>query len=79
MPYTTARSVESRRKRGVGFANPENNCCSFFFDGAVLVGFINLYEEETEVFFGIGADPDRCGYDRIMTGTACEVSRLLFT
>lgn len=50
-----------------------------FFDGAVLVGFINLYEEETEVFFGIGADPDRCGYDRIMTGTACEVSRLLFT
>ena len=70
---------EEQKKRGVGFANPRNNFYSFY-DGAVLIGFINLYEEETEVFFGIGANPDCCGrgYGQLMTRTACEISRSLF-
>lgn len=37
---------EEQKKRGVGFANPRNNFYSFY-DGAVLIGFINLYEEKT--------------------------------
>lgn len=51
---------EEQKKRGVGFANPRNNFYSFY-DGAVLIGFINLYEEKTGGFFGIGANPDCCG------------------
>lgn len=68
-----------QKKKGTGFANPKNNFYSFY-DGETLVGFINLYEEETEVFFGIGVDPDLCGkgYGRQMTQTACEISKLLF-
>ena len=43
-------------------------------------GFINLYEEETEVFFGIGVAPAHCGkgYGRQMTEIACTLSRRLF-
>ena len=70
---------EEQKKRGVGFANPRNNFYSFY-DGTVLIGFINLYEEKTGVFFGIGANPDCCGrgYGQLMTKTACENSRSLF-
>ena len=45
-----------QKQTGFGFANPKNHFYSFY-DGTDLVGFINLYEEETEVFFGIGAAP----------------------
>ena len=50
-----------QKQTGFGFANPKNHFYSFY-DGTDLVGFINLYEEETEVFFGIRA-PD--GADRV--------------
>ena len=46
-----------QKQTGFGFANPKNHFYSFY-DGTDLVGFINLYEEETEVFFGIGAAPE---------------------
>ena len=70
---------EEQKKRGAGFANPKNQFYSFY-DGAHLVGFINLYEEETEVFFGIGVSPDDCGrgYGQQMAGTACALSKTLF-
>lgn len=76
--YNSAPYKE-QKKRGVGFANPRNNFYSFY-DGTVLIGFINLYEEETEVFFGIGANPNCCGrgYGQLMTRTAREISRSLF-
>ena len=51
---------EEQKKRGFGFANPANHFYSFY-DETALVGFINLYEEETEIFFGIGVNPDCCG------------------
>lgn len=70
---------EEQKKRGEGFANPRNNFYSFY-DGAALVGFINLYEKEREVFFGIGVNPACCGrgYGQQMTRTACEISQSLF-
>ena len=72
-------AYENQKARGVGFANPRNNFYSFY-DGAILVGFINLYEEETEVFFGIGADPACCGkgYGQQMTRMAWDISQSLF-
>ncbi len=70
---------EEQKTKGYGFASAKNNFYSFY-DGAALVGFINLYEEETEVFFGIGVNPDCCGkgYGQQMTKTAWEISRNLF-
>lgn len=43
-------------------------------------GFVNLSEEENEVFFGIGINPDCCnhGYGQQMTRIACELSQTLF-
>lgn len=38
---------EEQKKRGFGFANPQNNFYSFY-DGTSLVGFVNLSEEETK-------------------------------
>lgn len=70
---------EEQKKRGFGFANPANHFYSFY-DETALVGFINLYEEKTEIFFGIGVNPDCCGegYGQQMTKTACEISKELF-
>ncbi len=70
---------EQQKAKGYGFASAKNNFYSFY-DGAELVGFINLYEEEIEVFFGIGVNPDCCGkgYGQQMTKTAWEISRTLF-
>lgn len=72
-------SYEEQKKRGFGFANPENHLYSFY-DGKELVGFINLNGEDPEVFFGIGANPDCCGkgYGQQMTRMAWEISQTLF-
>lgn len=53
-----ATPYAEQKKKGFGFANPLNHFYSFYA-GEELVGFINLYEEETEVFFGIGVGPLR--------------------
>ena len=70
---------EEQKQAQRGFANPENNFYSFC-DGETLVGFVNLSEEPTEVFFGIGVRPDCCGrgYGQQMTRIARELSRSLF-
>ncbi|MFU2423952.1 MAG: GNAT family N-acetyltransferase [Bacteroides sp.] len=49
-------------------ANPKNNFFSFY-ENENLIGFINLYEEDTEIFFGIGVNPEFCnkGYGQQMT------------
>lgn len=74
-----AEPNEEQKKKGFGFANPQNHFYSFY-DEKKLIGFINLYEEETEVFFGIGVKPEECGkgYGSQMTETACKISRRLF-
>ena len=43
-------SYEEQKKSGCGFANPKNNFYSFY-DEEILIGFINLQEQEKEVFF----------------------------
>ena len=76
--YNTAPYAE-QKAQGVGFANPKNKFYSFFEENR-LVGFIKLYEEPTEVFFGIGVRPDLCGrgFGWQMTQAACELSGKLF-
>ncbi|MFQ9394079.1 MAG: GNAT family N-acetyltransferase [Lachnospiraceae bacterium] len=70
--------MRSRKKR-LWLCQSQNNFYSFY-DGTSLVGFVNLSEEENEVFFGIGVNPDCCnhGYGQQMTRIACELSQTLF-
>lgn len=70
---------EEQKKSKSGFANPKNNFYSFY-EKTALIGFINLHEEKTEVFFGIGVNPDACnkGYGKQMIQIACEISKSLF-
>ena len=76
--YTKPPYAE-QKKSGVGFANPANHFYSFYDDTA-LIGFINLSEEETEVFFGIGVNPAHCGkgYGQQITRMAFDISQELF-
>lgn len=70
---------EEQKKSKSGFANPKNNFYSFY-EKTALIGFVNLREEKTEVFFGIGVNPDACnkGYGQQMIQIACEISKSLF-
>ena len=72
-------SYEEQIKTHRGFANPKNNFYSFS-DGDCLVGYINLIEEETAVFFGIGVNPAFCnrGYGQRISRKACELSHQLY-
>lgn len=72
-------SYEEMKARAFGFGNP-NMVVEAFYDGDALVGFCNLFEEEREVFFGIGVEPHVCGrgYGREMTETMAEISREKF-
>lgn len=72
-------SYDKQKERGFGFANPKNNFF-VFNDNQHIIGYINLYEEETEVFFGIGVNPIFCGkgFGQQMAKKAIELSRELF-
>ena len=70
---------EEQKRKNRGFANPKNRLYSFC-DGSRLVGYINLFEEETAVFFGIGVDPACCGqgYGQAMAREARCLSHRLY-
>lgn len=72
-------SYEEQKKRQLGFANPGNHYYSFY-EEEKLVGFINLYKKETEIFLGAGINPRCCnrGYGQQMIKAACGISRKLF-
>ena len=48
--------------------------------GLKTEGTENLFEEEKEIFFGIGVNPEDCGrgYGQQMTRKACEIAQRLF-
>lgn len=72
-------SYDEQIRTGRGFANPENNHYSFY-DGEVLVGFINLREVDNYVHFGIGVAPDLCGqgYGQQIASMACELASEIY-
>ena len=71
-------SYEEMSERGMGFMNPdkEKNFLGFF-ERDRLVGFLNVLEEEKEVFIGIGVEPSLCGkhYGRRMLEAAYIISK----
>lgn len=73
MPYA------EMQKKHFAFANPENHFYTFS-EGEEIVGFINLYEEEARVFFGIGAAPQLCGhgYGQKMSRQAVQIASQIF-
>lgn len=52
-------SYEEQLSNHSGFGNPSNNYYSFY-DGASLVGYINLIKKGTEVLLGVGVHPNMC-------------------
>lgn len=70
---------EEQLRLHCGLADPANNFFTFT-DGDLIIGFINLIERETEVFFGIGVAPALCGrgYGREVTKAACALSHRLY-
>ncbi len=74
-------SYEEMKVRRIGFMNPRNEKNYYgFWDENTLVGFVNISEEEKEVFIGIGVNPNLCGkhYGRRMLLTAYEISKKLY-
>lgn len=60
-------SYEEMKEKNMGFANPQKEKNFYtYFDNNTLVGFTNILEEETEVFIGIGVNPN-CLQQRIWT------------
>lgn len=72
---------DEMKARRVGFMNPKNEKNYYgFWDEDTLVGFVNISEEQNEVFIGIGVNPDLCDkhYGRQMLLTAYEISKKLY-
>ena len=71
-------AYEEMKTKKLGFMNPDstNNYYSFY-DRDVYVGFVNILEEDKEVFIGIGANPDcyNKGYGQQMLQIAYEISK----
>lgn len=69
------------KAKQIGFMNPskERNFYAFY-DGDVLVGFVNILEEEKEVFIGIGVNPSHCGkrYGQHILKEAYAISKRLY-
>lgn len=54
-------SYEVMKIKCIGFMNPNNSSNYYsFYDEELFVGFVNIKEEETEVFIGIGVNPSYC-------------------
>lgn len=74
-------SYEIMQAKQVGFLNParEQNYRAFY-DGDCMVGFVNILEEEKEVFIGIGVNPSHCGkhYGQHILKEAYIISKSLY-
>lgn len=71
-------SYDEMIEKKMGFGNPEKEVNFLvFLEGESLVGFVNLLEEEREVFIGIGVAPEFCGkgYGTAILLETCRISR----
>lgn len=74
-------SYEAMQERQIGFMNPKSEKNYYaFLEENILVGFINILEEETEIFIGIGVSPVFCGkhYGQQILMSAYEISKALY-
>ena len=74
-------TYEEMREKEIGFMNPktEHNYYGYFENGN-LVGFVNILEEATEVFIGIGVNPALCGkhYGQQILLSAYQISKVKY-
>lgn len=74
-------AYEEMNVRKAGFLNPacEKNFRTFY-EGDYLVGFVNIKEEEKEVFIGIGVKPDLCDkhYGQSILKETYKISKELY-
>lgn len=74
-------SYEEQKSKGIGLCNPkrEKNYYSFYNDKA-LIGFVNILEEENEVFIGIGVNPNLCskGFGKEILLLTSKISKALY-
>ena len=74
-------SYDVMKAQHIGFMDPSNEKNYFaFLDENVLVGFVNILEEDTEVFIGVGVNPTLCGkhYGRRILKEAYCISKRLY-
>ena len=74
-------SCEVMKEKQIGFFNPEHEQnYRAFCDGDCLVGFVNIKEEELEVFIGIGVKPELCskGYGQRILHETYQISKELY-
>ena len=71
-------TYDEMKAKKLGFMNPASaNNYHSFYDKDIFAGFVNILEEATEVFIGIGTNPDYCnrGYGQQMLQIAYEFSK----
>lgn len=63
--------------KGIALANPKSIKNYYtFYDGEILIGFINLLNEKDAIFLGIGVSPEECsnGYGYQILKQAIELA-----
>lgn len=74
-------SCEVMKEKQIGFINParEQNYRAFY-DGDCLIGFVNIKQEENEIFVGIGVKPELCskGYGQCILHETYWISKVLY-
>lgn len=74
-------TYEQMKTKKMGFMKPESakNYYSFY-DQDIYVGFVNILEEDKEVFIGIGVNPNCCskGYGQQMLEITYAISKKLY-
>lgn len=78
--YNLPSYEEMKRKRISFFNLAKENNFRAFYDGDTLVGFVNISEEEKEVFIGIGIKPDLCNkhYGQSILKETYAISKSLY-
>lgn len=74
-------SYEVMKEKQIGFFNLEREQnYRAFYDGDCLAGFVNIKEEESEVFIGIGVKPELCskGYGQLILHETYRISKELY-
>ena len=76
--YNTV-SYEEMKQRNFGFGNSQMYV-EAFYDHNELIGFCNLFNEDDEIFFGIGVNPHLCGkgYGKEMIEKMYSISQEIF-
>ena len=72
---------EEMKRRETGFFRPgKGRNYRAFLEGDTLIGFVNLSEEASGVFIGIGVNPTLCGqhYGRRILEEAYRISKSLY-